>query len=251
MARTYDRNAGMASASFRFHGELNAFLARERRGVVFATSCARAATFKHAIEALGVPHTEVMRVTVNGAPATLSRIVREGDAVEVFPPEAAATGETPRFFADAHLGGLARLLRMLGFDVAFDPALHDRGIVVLVGEERRVLLSRDRELLKCREVLHGCYVRALKPESQLAEVAARYALEGHMRPFTRCLHCNLALHTLDRSAVRGRVPDGIVEKYDEFVRCPGCDRIYWQGTHWEHMRAMLGSALERPVGAGP
>jgi len=238
----------MATACFRFHGELNAFLAPERRGVASSSDCARAATLKHAIEALGVPHTEVSRVTVNGAPATLSRIVREGDTVEVYPPEAAAADEVPLFFADAHLGGLARLLRMLGFDASFDPALHDRDVLALVREERRLLLSRDRELLKCRDVLRGCYVRALKPEAQLREVVARYALERHMRPFTRCLHCNLALHLLDRTAVLGRVPDTIANAYDEFVRCPGCDRIYWQGSHWEHMREMLGTALQVPVG---
>ena len=233
----------MAIATFRFHGELNEFLARERRGVAFARACARAATLKHAIESLGVPHTEAARLTVNGEPATLSRIVREGDAVEVFPPGTAGTDEAPLFFADAHLGGLARLLRMLGFDTHYEPALPDREILALAGRERRVLLTRDRELLKCRDVLRGCYVHALKPEAQLREVAARYALERHMRPFTLCLHCNLPLDALDRRAAAGRVPERILERYEEFVRCPGCGRIYWQGSHWEHMRAMLGAAL--------
>src|SRR5262245_28173860 len=111
----------MATAHFLFHDDLNAFLSRERRGAAFAVDCARAATLKHAIEALCVPHGEIMRLTVNGAPATLSRIVREGDVIEVFPVEGVGTAEAPLFFADAHLGGLARLLRMLGFDTAYDP----------------------------------------------------------------------------------------------------------------------------------
>jgi hypothetical protein len=84
-------------------------------------------------------------------------------------------------------------------------------------------------------------VHALKPEAQLREVAARYALQDHRRPFTLCLHCNARLETVARSAVAGRVPDGILMRYNEFVRCPGCDRIYWQGSHWEHMHAMLKS----------
>jgi uncharacterized protein len=231
----------MATATFRFHGELNGFIARERRGEACAAVCARAATLKHAIEALGVPHTEAARVTVNGEPATLGRIVRDGDDVEVFPPGTAVMEEAPLFLADAHLGGLARLLRMLGFDTLYEPALHDREILALVGQERRVLLTRDRELLKCRDVLRGCYVHALKPEAQLREVAARYALQHHARPFTLCLHCNAWLEAVDQSAVAGRVPDGIAARYDAFVRCPGCDRVYWQGSHWEHMRAMLKS----------
>jgi uncharacterized protein len=237
----------MATATFLFHGELAEFLARERRGVAFDHACARAATLKNAIESLGVPHTETGRLTVNGQPATLARIVREGDAIEVFPHGAADAAaddpEAPNFVADAHLGGLARLLRMLGIDTLYENAMTDREILDLVTRERRIVLTRDRELLKCRDVLRGCFVHALKPEAQLREVAARYGLERRMRPFTLCLHCNARLEAIARAAAAERVPARIAERYAEFVRCPGCDRIYWQGSHWERMRAMLGASL--------
>lgn len=241
----------MATATFRFHGELAEFLARGRRGIAFEQACARAATVKHAIESLGVPHTEAGRLLVNGQPATLSRIVREGDAIEVFPQAAAGGGtdEAPGFLADAHLGGLARLLRMLGFDTLYDNAIHDREILALLARERRVVLTRDRELLKCREVMRGCFVHATKPEAQLREVAARYALERHMQPFTLCLHCNLRLEAVEKTAVTGRVPERIAERYAEFVRCRGCERIYWQGSHWERMRKMLGASLAAGIPA--
>ena len=65
----------MSRATFRFHEGLERFLARERRNQAFSYSCARAATLKNAVEALGVPHTEVGAVSVNGEPATLQRIV--------------------------------------------------------------------------------------------------------------------------------------------------------------------------------
>ena len=235
----------MAIATFRFHGELVEFLARERRASAFAHACARAATVKHAIESLGVPHTEAGRLTVNGQPATLARIVREGDAIEVFPhgPPGDAMDDPPDFIADAHLGGLARMLRMLGFDTLYENAIADREILEVAARERRVILTRDRELLKCREVLRGCFVHARKPEAQLREVAARYALERSMRPFTLCLHCNLRLEALERDAVKERVPGRIAEHYTEFVDCPGCKRIFWQGSHWERMREMLGVSL--------
>jgi hypothetical protein len=238
----------MATAIFRFHGGLAAFLPRGRRGGAFPHACARAATLKNAIESLGVPHTETGRLTVNGEPATLSRIVRDADAIEVFPWDAAASAmdETPRFIADAHLGGLARLLRMLGFDTLFENAYADRHILELIARERRILLTRDRELLKCRDVSRGCFVRALKAEAQLAEVAARYALARHARPFTLCLHCNVRLETAGPDAVAARVPEPIAARYTRFARCPGCNRIYWEGSHWERMRAMLDAALEAP-----
>jgi uncharacterized protein len=237
----------MAVATFLFHGELLEFLARERRsGTAFELSCARAATFKNAIESVGVPHTEVGRLMVNGQPATLARIVREGDRVEVEPhdPAGAATSDDePRFVADAHLGGLARFLRMLGFDTLYENGFSDRQIVHLAVSERRIVLTRDRELLKCKDVARGCYVHALKPEAQLREVARRYLLERRTHRFTLCLHCDVKLQATARDAVRGRVPDAIFTCYDDFMTCPRCERIYWQGSHWIRMNTLLEAQL--------
>jgi uncharacterized protein with PIN domain len=236
----------MSAAWFQFHGDLTAFLARDRRGGLFRAECARAATLKNTIEALGVPHTEVGRVTVAGEPATLARIVRDGDRIEVFPHEAgSAPFESPlAFIADAHMGGLARVLRMLGFDTVYDNALADARIVEQALHERRVVLTRDRELLKCRDVLRGCYVRALKPEAQLRELARRYDLVARMHPFTLCLHCNRSLAPVDSGAVSQHVPERIRERYHDFRRCPGCERIYWEGSHWTRMRSVLAETLE-------
>ena len=234
----------MATATFKIHGELSVFIERGRRGRSFEYACARAATLKHAIEALGVPHTEAGRLTVNGRPATLSRIVREGDRIEVFPADAGeGPGGMPRFIADAHLGGLARLLRMLGFDTLYENTIHDEEIVALAGAESRIVLTRDRELLKRRDVLRGCFVHAVKPETQLREVARRYALERHQRPFTLCLHCNLRLEAVDKVRVATLVPERILAGYPEFMRCRGCARVYWQGSHWSRMREMLDTTL--------
>lgn len=231
-----------STASFRFHGELSQLLAPAHRNQVFPYRCARAANLKNAIEALGVPHTEVGGLTVNGEPATLQRIVREGDAVEVFPPSNEEMGSDPIFLADAHLGGLARFLRMLGFDTLHDNAFGDEAIRRLAADERRIVLTRDRELLKCRDIARGCFVRALKPEAQLREVAARYGLAARARPFTLCLKCNLPLEQLAKSAVAHRLPHKVLLAQQAFSRCPGCDRVYWPGSHYERMRAALQGA---------
>jgi uncharacterized protein with PIN domain len=239
----------MSLATFRIHDELETFVARERRDASFVQDCARAATLKQAIESAGVPHTEVGRVMVNGQAATLARTVREGDAIDVFPhaPGAAPFEEPLAFFADAHLGGLARWLRMLGFDAIYDPPLNDADIVRQAALERRVVLTRDRELLKRRDVLRGCFVHALKPEAQLREVALRYPVAERMRPFSLCLHCNLVLAPADADAVRDRVPERIQAHYRTFMHCAGCGRIYWEGSHWDRMRSVLASALDVPV----
>jgi len=241
----------MATATFRFHGELADFIAREHRGVAFDYACARAATIKHAIESLGVPHTEAGQLLVNSHPATLPRIVREGDTIEVFPhsPTDASPDEMPEFVADAHLGGLARMLRMLGINTLFENAISDSEIIELAMRERRIVLTRDRELLKIRDVARGCFIHALKPEAQLREVAARYGLERHMQPFTLCLHCNFRLEAVEKSAVKGPIPERITERYAEFMHCPSCGRIYWQGSHWARMREMLGASLAARIPA--
>lgn len=228
-------------ASFRFHGPLADFLPRERRGTRFDYECARAATLKNAIEALGVPHTEVGRLLLNGEPATLQRIVRPGDAIEVFPPQAEDPEKVPDpfFLADAHLGGLARFLRMLGFDTLHEPAIHDAEIRSIAREEGRIVLTRDRELLKCREIARGCYVHAVRVEAQLAEVAERYGLAARARPFTLCLCCNVPLERVEKASVIERLPEKVRALQSEFTRCPGCQRIYWPGSHYRRMLAAM------------
>ena len=135
------------------------------------------------------------------------------------------------------------MLRMLGFDTLYDNAAADREIVESAARDRRIVLTRDRELLKCREIARGCFVHPLKPEAQLQAVATRYALVRSMQPFTLCLHCNLRLVAIEKSAAAARVPERIAERYTDFLRCAGCERIYWRGSHWARMDEMLRAAL--------
>jgi uncharacterized protein with PIN domain/molybdopterin converting factor small subunit len=242
--------SSMAKAEFRFYEELNEFLAPERRRRDFHYEFARAATVKNAIEALGVPHTEVELILVNGESVDFSQLLREGDRVAVFPrfdafdirPLLRVRPEplrVVRFVADAHLGGLARLLRMLGFDTLYSNELDDDDIVALANSEARVVLTRDRELLKRRDVSRGCYVHALKPKDQFKEVVERLQLAGSARPFTLCLHCNLPLRQAQKAEVLERLPPRIAQLYERFCLCDGCGRVYWEGSHWERMRGWL------------
>jgi uncharacterized protein len=234
------------TATFRFHGDLEPLLAREQRGAAFSYPVARAATLKNAIEALGVPHTEVGRLLVNGMAATLDRAVRQGDAIEVLPwPDdgtAAPIGER-RFVADAHLGALARYLRMLGFDTAHANDLGDAAIQRLARGELRVVLTRDRELLKCRDIHFGCLVRALRPDEQLRAVAARYGLAARAEPFSRCLCCNLPLDQVSKAEIADRLPEQVRAHQERFMACHGCRRIYWPGSHYARMREALRGLL--------
>lgn len=243
----------MVTATFRFYEELNDFLAPERRKREFSVPCARAATVKHMIEALGVPHTEVELILVNGESVGFERQLADGDRVSVY-PKFEALDVTPllrlrerplretRFVADAHLGGLAHLLRMAGFDTLYRNDFDDREIVGLANGEGRIVLTRDRELLKLRELTHGCYVHALKPAQQFKEILRRLDLVRSLRPFTLCLECNRPLRDIDKAAVLERLPPSVRLRYERFTTCDACGRVYWEGSHWQHMRELVEEA---------
>jgi uncharacterized protein with PIN domain len=244
----------MVCATFRFYDGLNDFLARERRGREFGTPCARDATTKHMIEALGVPHTEVELILVNGVSAGLDRLIEEGDRIAVYPRFASLdvadiariAGRPPgrlRFVADAHLGALARLLRMAGFDTTYDNAIGDDAVEALALEEGRIVLTRDRELLKRRGVEYGAYVRALKPQEQLRELFERFGLAERARPFTLCLHCNAPLRMADKAEVLERLPPAVRATQQKFSTCDLCRRVYWKGSHYKRMAGMLEAAV--------
>ena len=244
----------MVTAAFRFYEELNDFLAPERRGREFVCACARAATVKHMIEALDVPHTEVELVLVNGDSVGFDRLLQDGDRVAVY-PKFEALDVTPllrvrehtlrslRFVADAHLGGLAQRLRLLGFDTRYDNGFRDDEIERLSHTEQRIVLTRDRQLLKRRGITHGCYVRALHPEQQLRELFDRLDLARAARPFTRCLRCNGTLREVDRERVAAAVPPSVAERYPRFAVCDGCARVFWEGSHWRRMRERVDALL--------
>ncbi|WP_028104207.1 Mut7-C RNAse domain-containing protein [Pseudoduganella violaceinigra] len=242
----------MVSATFRFYEELNDFLPRARRKVAFTVPCARAATTKHMIEALGVPHTEVELILVNGESSGFERPLCDGDRVAVYPkferfdvrPLLRVRGEplrTVRFVADAHLGGLARLLRMAGFDTLYDNRIDDPTVASLSQDEGRIALTRDRDLLKRRGITHGCYVRALKPALQFAEIFQRLDLAASARPFTLCLACNAPLQPVAKAEVAAQLPPSVRAAHDAFLTCDVCRGVFWRGSHWRRMQVLLAS----------
>lgn len=246
----------MATATFRFYEELNDLLPSDRRKREFRSAVAENATVKQAIEALGVPHTEIEVILVNGASVDFSHRIEEGDRVSVYPMFEALDVRPllrlreqplrdPRFVADAHLGRLARYLRMLGFDTHFQNALADRALVDLAEAEGRILLTRDRELLMHRQLTHGIYVRGERPREQLCYVVDRLDLGRSVRPFTRCMRCNGQLEVVARESVRPHIPPRVVARHQRFHRCPDCGGIYWQGSHWARMQRLIAEIICR------
>jgi uncharacterized protein with PIN domain len=242
-------------AEFRFYEELNDFLPGERRKRDFDIEVDRARSVKDAIESAGVPHTEVDLILVDGVSVDFAHVLRGGERVSVYPmfelidisPVVRLRPRPlrdPRFVADGHLRSLARHLRMIGFDTLWDNAWDDDEIVSLAAMQRRTILTRDKGMLRRGEVERGYFVRATRTEAQLAEVLRALQLEPLVQPFTRCRECNTPLEDVPKAAVLARLPDKVRDHYERFKRCPGCERVYWEGTHYEQMRKIVQGVLQ-------
>ncbi len=220
---------------FRFHGELNDFLNSVRRNFPFEPVAGVTDTIKHVIESLGVPHTEVGHVTVNGKELPSSERLQEGDDVQVFPHAIPVLLAHPRFVLDGHLGRLAAYLRMLGFDTWYDRLADDTQLAAVASGERRFLMTRDVGLLKRREVEEGYCVRSHKPHDQLREISLRFALHSQFTPFRRCMDCNGSLRPVSKEEVADQLPPHTRETKSEFSRCQSCGKVFWRGSHYARM----------------
>lgn len=237
-------------AHFRFYEELNDFLPEAARKRDLAVEVDRARSVKDAIESLGVPHPEVDLILVDGHSVGFGHLLRGGERVAVYPMfESLDIGplvrlrprplRDPRFVADVHLGKLARHLRMAGFDTLYDIAWDDDEIVRVAAAEKRTILTRDKGMLRRKEVERGYFVRATESEAQLGEVVRALQLEGLLDPFVRCRECNVRLEDVERETVLERLPPKVRDLYTRFKRCPGCDRVYWEGSHFDRMKGVL------------
>jgi uncharacterized protein with PIN domain len=201
---------------------------------------------KDVIESLGVPHTEVDLILINGAPATFDTHLVDGDQVSVYPVfETLDIGPVarlrprplrePRFVLDVHLGRLATLIRLLGFDADYASTYDDAELTRRSIEDGRILLTRDRGLLKRAAITRGYCVRSTDSRQQIVEILSRFDLLGSIRPFTRCMACNGVLRRTPKDEVIASLPADIAERHDVFTVCDRCGRVYWHGSHYERL----------------
>ncbi|MGK5531914.1 Mut7-C RNAse domain-containing protein [Streptomyces sp. URMC 129] len=225
--------------------ELRFLAAPGRRGERTPLAVDGTSSLGHVVESLGVPRTEIGLLLVNGREVPPSHVPRAGDHVEVRAVRRPQRlpGGAPRFLLDVHLGTLARRLRLLGIDTAYDSTdPGDAALAARSAAERRVLLSRDRGLLRRRGLWAGAYVRGDRPEEQLRDVLDRFA--PALAPWTRCTACNGRLREADKDAVVTRLESGTRRTYDVFAQCTACERVYWRGAHHAHLAAIVTSATD-------
>jgi uncharacterized protein len=236
----------MSIAYFRFYEELNDFLPPAKRKIQFAYSYNGNPSVKDAIEANGVPHVEVDLVLVNSQSVGFSHKLRNEDYVSVYPvfenldiSSVTHLREKPlrhlKFISDVHLGKLTRYLRLCGFDTYCNTDFDDFDIINFAVSDGRVILTRDIELLKNKKVTHGYWIRSQQSDEQMKDVIKRFDLKRQIALFTRCMECNGLLKDVEKEEIINSLLPRTKQFYRKFKICPGCKRIYWNGSHYQSM----------------
>ncbi|MFJ2304934.1 Mut7-C RNAse domain-containing protein [Streptomyces sp. NPDC087787] len=227
-----------------FDPGLHLFVPHHRRPGATAVVTDGVSTLGHVVESLGVPLTEVGALVVDGREVSVSYVPRAAETVQVCAvarPQQ-VPGAPLRFLLDVHLGTLARRLRLLGVDTAYESTdIGDPALAARSAAEKRVMLSRDRGLLRRRELWAGAYVYSTRPEDQLQDVLDRFRPE--LRPWTRCTACNGLVREATKDEVADQLEHGTHRTYDVFARCLDCGRAYWKGAHHDQLEAIVERAL--------
>lgn len=239
----------MKKAHFRYYEELNDFLPKSRRKVAFTYQFSGNPSIKEVISMMGVPHSQIDLIIVNGESVTFDYTVKDNDQVSVY-PVFESIDITPlnklhpkplrdiKFILDIHLGRLTKFLRILGFD-SFYGVLDDEDIIDCALNEKRIILTKDRGLLKNKKVTHGYWVREERPKQQLIEVVKRFDLVGKIQFLRRCLLCNQVLEKLTPEEAAPYMPPETHLFYSRFFYCHHCYKIYWEGTHYQNMLKLI------------
>lgn len=232
----------MPSFTIRVYEELNDFIPRKFRKRSFSHTVFLPTTVKDIIQSLGIPHTEVDLILVNGHSVGFDFKPENGDHISVYPVFESLDIEPltrllkrplrdPRFIADNPLRKCVRWLRLLGFDTKYVSDYSIPQIIDLSREESRIIITRNRQLLMPNKVPHGLCVHSDDPVRQTAEVIHRLQLDNKIVPYSRCMHCNGIIISVEKEKIQYLLKEKTAKFYSNFRQCEGCKKVYWRGSH--------------------
>ncbi len=240
----------MIKIYIRFYEELNDFLPEEKKKKRFQHNLFLPSSVKDLIESLGVPHTEIDLILVNGKSVDFGYVVKNEDDISVYPVFETLDISNlqhlrekplrqPKFIVDLQLGKLARYLRLAGFDTAYFNKISENEIIKLSFSESRTILTRNIQLLKRTSVKRGYFVRNTNSKLQLFEVIERFNLQGSICEFVRCLNCNSLLKEIKKEIVEEKLPPKVKTYHNYFMFCEKCNKIFWKGNHYIKMKRLI------------
>ncbi|SPD74953.1 conserved hypothetical protein [uncultured Desulfobacterium sp.] len=245
----------MVSVTLSFFNELKDLITARRRNSRIELRFNDKRSVKDLIESVGVPHTEVDIILVNGKSVDFRYSIHDGDSICVYPvceteEPSGAIHLAPisrlrgRFIADTNIHDIVRYMRALGLDVYFNPSLSPRGIIDISRQEDRIILTRSKSLLKHNDAVIGFLLRRGQVEAQIRDIINRFAIRKEIKPFSRCLNCNTLLAPVDKNVIEERIPNKTRAYCDKYAICPSCDKIYWEGSHVMEMKKVIEEILK-------
>lgn len=243
---------------FTFFGDLSALLKRPHHEGRLDYPLQDTPAVKDAVEACGIPHTEVDLLVCDQVSIDWTYRLGGGERILVYPPgypvvleqalHLAARPLSARFILDVHLGKLARKLRLLGFDCLYRNDYDDREIIDIALQNERIILTADRGILKHKEVHYALLIRSIRADLQVDEVLKRFQFYTLIKPFFRCASCNGLLVEVNKEQVGEQLLPGTAESYQHFHQCKDCGKVYWRGAHFRHLSPWLqriGARIEK------
>lgn len=236
--------------TLRFYEELNDFLPPDRRKKSFIHTFKGMPNIKDVIESVGVPHTEIDLIIVNGHSVDFNYKPNQDDRVSIYPMFESLDISplthlrpkplrVPKFVLDVHLGKLARYLRLLGFDVLYTNHYTDPELIEIALAEKRIILTRDVFIFKNKSITHGYWIRSTAFKHQLKEVIHRFDLQARIIPFSRCIECNGILGPIEKNIIASKIPRQVSHCFDDYHECLDCHKIYWKGSHYDKLKAFV------------
>jgi uncharacterized protein len=232
--------------SIRIYEELNSYLPPDKQKRDSILTITADISVKQLIEKLRIPISQIDLILVNGKSVGAEYQVNDGDRLSIYPvfetfniSSVSNLHESPlrrlQFICDVHLGRLTKYMRMLGLDVLYKNDFSQDQQVQLCIKEDRIILTRNKRILKNRLITRGYLVKSGDPRLQVEEIITYFDLKGYLTPLSRCLRCNLTVQPVEKESIQPHVPGAVFKMYDKFMRCDNCDRIYWMGSHYSSM----------------
>jgi uncharacterized protein len=236
----------MNSVYFRFYEELNRYLPKGKRKVWFEYFFSGVISIQKVFLSMEIPVDEIDLILVNEKSQRLNYILQDGDRISVYPVFelfdlsviSQLRGQplrSPTFICDVHLGRLCKYLRMLGLDTLYSNHFTPDEMIVISFQEKRIILSRNYQLVRHKRVTHAYWIRSSNPLEQIKDLINKLDLSNWINPFSCCLNCNHQIVPVDKGEILPRLQERTAKFYNEFFICTACGQIYWKGSHFENM----------------
>jgi uncharacterized protein with PIN domain len=238
------------SIQIRIYEELNRYLPSDKRKTWFSFLLERPTSINNLLESIGIPLGEIDLILVNGRSVSPAYVLNGNEHLSVFPKFERfnireltkvrdAPLRTPKFICDSHLGKLCKYLRMLGFDTLFAANINIGEMINISLEQKRIILSRNLRLIKHHSVTRSYWVKSFDALQQTQNVIENLDLADLISPLSRCLICNGILVKTEKERISNQLEEGTKKDFQEFYVCSSCNKVYWKGSHYQNMLAMI------------